>query len=156
MNRLIAALLLLVSSASSVTGQTQRLPIFVDYSGDDPVGTNVVFQFKEAVRRSASYELVNHQEGAGIVVSIVTLGVDGSARTALSIVGTVAYLGCERGREQERSALFLHNLYITARERSVESGNNLLADLDKAWADANRKWKQDWKQEGCQSQSGPN
>jgi hypothetical protein len=147
---------LIVSDAQIVQAQRQKVPIFVVYSGDDSVGRNVVFQFKEAIRRSASYQLVSNQDETGMTISIVTLDVDSSTRTALSIVGTVAYKSCERGREHQSSAMFLHNLYVLGSERSVESGNTLLADLDKAWDDANQKWKQERKQEGCESRSGQN
>jgi hypothetical protein len=82
---------LIVTDSQIALAQREKLPVFVDYLGDDSVGSNVVFQFKEAIRRSASYQLVMRREDAGITVSIVTIEVDGSARSAASVVATTGY-----------------------------------------------------------------
>jgi hypothetical protein len=38
---------LIVTDSQIALAQREKLPVFVDYLGDDSVGSNVVFQFKE-------------------------------------------------------------------------------------------------------------
>ncbi len=60
--------LLLLSSALWSQSQTR---IHVEHEGDDSVGTRFAFAFKEAVRKSASFVLVDERKNA-LNVDIVT------------------------------------------------------------------------------------
>lgn len=45
---------LIVTDSQIALAQREKLPVFVDYLGDDSVGSNVVFQFKALLSELAA------------------------------------------------------------------------------------------------------
>ena len=86
------ALLAFATLASSSPAQSSRTRLAVDHSGNDPVGNELAFALREAIRASSGYELVT-QEKARFYVSLSTLDPDADrsasgAYTVLALVVT--------------------------------------------------------------------
>lgn len=95
-------------------------------TGGDTVGPLWLFEFREAIRRSASYCLVETDADAFLIVRVTTVQIAPSDNfTAVSVVTTISTL-CNS---------FLVTL-ISGRERVQSSAGGALANLD----DNVQKW----------------
>ena len=83
--------LLLLCAASSVQAQ-QRIPIAVNHSGDDVVGERLAFEIREAIRRSAAYELTS-VDNSLFQIQLVTIDPQdrGSRNAGNQTVAAIAY-----------------------------------------------------------------
>jgi len=68
---LLACFTIAVSPATALA-QDKKIPLYVSATPNDQVGTSFVFAFRETIRSSASYRLVDAASEAGFGLRIVT------------------------------------------------------------------------------------
>ena len=66
----LALVLLIFSTHSRAAGNDNRLSVLVDCHCSDPVGENFCADFKDKVRNSVAYRLVDHADAYGIGVHL--------------------------------------------------------------------------------------
>ncbi len=132
--RLFFALVLL---SSTLWAQNQTR-IHVEHQGNDSVGTQFAFAFKEAVQKSASFVLVDDRQNA-LNVDIATQDAWVEGVKLQSPKGSASYLSvamwintpaanCPNAPQE----VFLeHTLGIAGVERVEDSARGLLAHIDK-------------------------
>jgi len=121
--RKLLVLLLLVLG----TGIASAQKIYVDSTieSDDLIGSRFAFAFKEQLRKSASYVLVDGSYGDGLTLSMVSTSTSEKHASALSIVLTV--------RSGKSGDLLLnHWVMVVGNSRVDEMANTLLAKVDES------------------------
>ena len=71
--RVLLMTLLVLISTDAALAQNDRLLVKVFHGGDDIVGRQLVFEFKEALRRSAKFDLAGGNDVSIIEVVVLTL-----------------------------------------------------------------------------------
>jgi len=131
------AVLLLTGCA---IGQSPKKVIWVDYQGSDAVGTKLVFEFKEEVRKSSGYQLEMEKKvdlGGDYSIWMDFLSVDTADSGLSSAVSVVATTGARNfQRTCEHNVRMIHEVLVVGKDRTQEKAHQLLADLDKALHDA--------------------
>src|SRR5687767_12934972 len=79
----LASLLLLASSATPTSAQVDKVAVYVQFSGDDAVGKQLAFLFKERIRSSGSFQEVLDELDAALVTPIVSLDPDHNGRRTI-------------------------------------------------------------------------
>jgi hypothetical protein len=114
----IVALVLLISPADGLAAgsrTTARLSVFVDCHCTDPVGGNFCSAFKDKVRDSAAYRLVDHADAYGIGVHLWCVdlfsglpGIDRKLKGTMSAVSVAFTIYADRlpGEVYEDSSVF--------------------------------------------------
>lgn len=133
---------ILLLGLQSALGQA-KLPIYVGFAGDDAVGRSVGFSLREAIRRSASYELASDEAHAVISVDAISIA-PATGYSVISFVGTVVVSPCG---DQD---MFLHRVLKVGIEQTDEAGRQILSDLDDAWTAAKREIKRRHDESKCE------
>ena len=135
--RSIATLLFIVSLAPSqaraAVCEARNHPGVVAFyitqtTKPDSASEEWVSAFRELLRKSPSYCLVDQRETATMVLSLVGLDTEGKSATAVSIAVYFA----------KDQAFVAHRMYIAARENVESSAQRALANLDEEVKDLKR------------------
>lgn len=122
--------------------QQNKINVYVDHTGSDPVGQRLTFALREAVRASRGYELAS--AGLSFVhVSLVTLDPDSSTSlvgnsTVVSVVITMQNPGWMEVGNQRKGSTTWYPFFLTSKlvvvgsNRVDESARGILATLDAA------------------------
>lgn len=128
--RKLFLLLLLTGSLYAQVVPSQKVKIYLTHSGDDPVGNQVVFALKEAIRQSNGYELTQSisdlRPWKTIMLSIITLD-DSSSHLGVSTAISI------KGDAKSPGGCWLnttHRLYDVGSLHATELGGQILASLD--------------------------
>ena len=118
-----------VASVAATAVLSQR--IYIESSGTDALGQQLVFALKEAVRRSSGYHLADSPKDS-INVELITLDPgEGTANrndlTSVSLLVTIDVgLAC-----QASSVVIYHSAYIAGAKKINSVAATILAELDK-------------------------
>lgn len=139
-----AAFFLLVFLAPKVSlAQQTRIPVEVVHTGDDQVGSGIVFQLKENIRASQSMRLVTDTSVARIRVAIVSIDDDRKnpgIRSALSLTFVYDSL--------DIPLLGLHlssSVQSCGRDRIASCAQDNLVSIDKAIEDLRKYGSSYWR-----------
>jgi hypothetical protein len=135
MKRIIGICVLLIVPSLAHAQAKQLIDVAV--SCKESVGNSFVFQFKEAIRASASYTLTPRDSAAKptLFVDIVCVDVPGETSEAATAVSVIAY-SYKRNRNKEMACTYLTStlLYHAVRyilsEAVRQSAAGVLADID--------------------------
>jgi hypothetical protein len=141
-----AAFSVLLFALQGAFGQT-KLPIYVQSQGTDVVGKGVAFSLREAIRRSASYELADDEAETVLHVGVISVEAETGRSSVISFVGSATVAPCGDRH------LFLHRLLKVGLGRADEAGKQILVDLDDAWAAAKREMKRRHDEDKCEGGS---
>jgi len=100
--------------------------LFVDAvtKQDESLGNQWVYNYRDLIRKSAAFCLVDKEEKALLTLSVIAANADSNGvSTAVSVVSFFAN-GCH--------SFFDHAVYVTGRNRLESSAQDALADLDDA------------------------
>lgn len=140
--RVLSALALVLLSSTAFSqqsengNQSRKLLVAVSHTGDDSVGVQLAFAVREAIRRSAAFELTSDSVAALFTVSLVTADPEsGSAsgrRTAGAVVFTMRnLLPFAKNDPQTWYPIYLMgHVVIVAANKVNDSAQELLASLD--------------------------
>ena len=112
---ILALVLLIFPADARAAGNDNRLSVFVDCHCTDPVGGNFCSAFKDKVRDSAAYRLVDHADAYGIGVHLWCVdlfsglpGVDRKLSATMSAVSVAFTIYSDRlpGEVYEDSSVF--------------------------------------------------
>src|SRR6185312_10202388 len=119
--------------------------MYVDQQGNDAVGTRLVFSFKEATKKSASYSLVDDPKNS-IMVNFVTMDawVEGvkfqPSRGSASYISMVVYMNVPSTTCHDAlpHLVIYHDLRLIGSSRVDEGAEAFLASIDKTLAEMRR------------------
>jgi hypothetical protein len=111
----------IMACASPVAAQKVCVRPIVETN--DTIGNQFVFAFKEDLRKSATYVLLDSADGKSISVNLVTMSVADGA----SAISVLALLPLTSGG----NLIVDHQILLVGRNHIGDMALNLLADLDK-------------------------
>jgi hypothetical protein len=137
--RLIVPVVLLL--ASHVHAQEPIL-VYVLHSGSDQVGGQLAYEVREAIRRSAGYQL-GTQEKYLLSLNIVSLDIDRGSGRSMGNWSAVAVTYCmynyqpyKAGDPQTWLPIYLTtSVHTVGQNRTEETAKNIMAMLDQEWED---------------------
>jgi hypothetical protein len=133
---------LLLLFAGLAQAQQEKYSVYVNHNGDDAVGRSVVFALREAIRRSAAYEVADANGDADLHIEIVSIE-DMEGHSAISAVGLVLVAPCAD------EYLFLHNVYSAGMKRADDLGKQILVDFDSMFVQGKRDLKNRTRPKSC-------
>ena len=83
--------LLVFAGPISMAQQSGRAAVYVQSTSEDSVGRTLVYEIREAVRRSSGFTLVASSADARFVLRIVTLNPDNDSTRSVSTVYSAVY-----------------------------------------------------------------
>jgi len=132
----LVAVLLAAGPMAGNEATSGRFTVWVDHSGDDPVGQLLAYEVREEVRRSEAYDLGTFSD-ALFMVLIITLDPNASSElkgssTAASVAYTMANMNTyEEGNPQTWFPIYLSSITLTAgRNRVDDQAKSIVAELD--------------------------
>lgn len=127
MRRIVAAALVVMCVGDvGARQQAATIPIYVQHSGDDRVGTDFAYQVREQLRRSAGYPLILKEADAAIVVSLVSLDQNCGRADLASVVAIAFYVNVAN------RPLLNHSVMLVGKEKTDSMAKTLVASLDHA------------------------
>lgn len=127
----------LVLWATTASAQTSKFGVRITHSGTDAVAAQVVYHLKEAVAKSARFEVVK-PKGSEAEISIVSLDLDTDKPVGLASAMSVQYTvwaKCTTPKtatkpEQVWIETFnTHSLLIVGRNHAAAKGTEILAEF---------------------------
>lgn len=130
--RLLFALLLL---SSTLLAQTQTR-VHVEHQGDDSVGIRFAFAFKETVRKSAGYVLVDERKNAlNVDIATEDAWVEGvklqAPKGSASYLSVVIFMNHPAADDCLPELVLEHKISMAGSGRVDEAAESLLARIDK-------------------------
>ena|SRR5690606_5164319 len=123
----LSSFLALLMCATGSTAQAQTA-VYIQSTAPDVVGRQLVFELREAVRRSAALSLAEREQDARIYARIVTLDPDNSGRGNSTVYSAVITMQTFHETPVE---MYLTNYVGSCGRLSVEScARSLLSGID--------------------------
>jgi hypothetical protein len=124
-----------VLSAQDAGLATHKAPVAVHVDGEDAIGARLGFSVREAVRRSAAFELVSF-DASVFRIHLVTLNPDPDGAAASRTVASVTFamanlLPTDKTKPQTWYPIFLRSIVVTSGARVTDqTALDIVATLD--------------------------
>jgi len=124
---LVLAAMMLVSQATSAA--EKKIPIFLNTDSKDTVGTTFIYNLREQLKASQSYDVVLRQEDAVFVIGVVTM--DDSGRSTSDATSTVTSVVLSINNADGYDYLVNQWVMSIGRDRISAMATDLIAAIDK-------------------------
>lgn len=121
--------LMMSTTAYAATPSAPAISVFVDHTGEDPVGQSVTFQLREALSRSQLYPLAATREEALLVVFLVSMDQEACGVKQVSTVIAFSIIT----NNAARSHLYT-GIQMAGRDVADRAAQSILATIDNAVA----------------------
>ena len=124
---LVLAAMMLVSQATSAA--EKKIPIFLNTDSKDSVGTTFIYNLREQLKASQSYDVVLRQQDAVFVIGVVTMDDSGRSTSDATSTATSVVLSINNADGYD----YLLNQWVMSigRDRTSAMATDLIAAIDK-------------------------
>jgi hypothetical protein len=124
---LVLAAIMLVSQATSAA--EKKIPIFLNTDSKDTVGTTFIYNLREQLKASQSYDVVLRQQDAVFVIGVVTMDDSGRSTSDATSTATSVVLLINNADGYD----YLLNQWVMSigRDRTSAMATDLIAAIDK-------------------------